>query len=243
MTLKVLIPEYNCEQWIERCVISALNQTVPAEILVVDDASTDRTVEVLSRLRQVHEFQIVVNASNQKCPHNIWKGVQLLDADPDDVIFILDGDDFLPDNRVFEYIESVFVDPDVWLTYGSYEPWPPNTEPRLLIQRYPAEVEAERSFRQWNIWFNHPIVFRKHLFATIPVQEFQDDHGNWLRGAYDQAIMYPMLELGVDHYRCLDEILYCYNAANPSSDNKVNLEDCQVAAEIIRSRPPFRKLT
>jgi glycosyltransferase involved in cell wall biosynthesis len=45
--VSILIPAYNSEQWITPCIQSALRQTwQPKEIIVVDDGSTDRTLQV-----------------------------------------------------------------------------------------------------------------------------------------------------------------------------------------------------
>ena len=48
--ISILIPTYNVEQYINRCIDSALNQTYKnIEIIVVDDGSTDKTLKILKK--------------------------------------------------------------------------------------------------------------------------------------------------------------------------------------------------
>jgi len=55
--VSVIIPTYNEEQHIGACLESLLNQTHPSyEVIVVDDGSMDRTVEVVKRFEGVRLF-------------------------------------------------------------------------------------------------------------------------------------------------------------------------------------------
>lgn len=61
--VSVVIPAYNCAQWLPRCLDSLLNQTYPnLEIIVVNDGSTDETPQIIdgyvqrdSRIRCIHK--------------------------------------------------------------------------------------------------------------------------------------------------------------------------------------------
>jgi cellulose synthase/poly-beta-1,6-N-acetylglucosamine synthase-like glycosyltransferase len=49
-TITVYVPCYNAEPWLDRVLVGVLEQTLrPAEVIVVDDGSRDRTVEIASR--------------------------------------------------------------------------------------------------------------------------------------------------------------------------------------------------
>ena len=49
--VSVLIPTYNSAEFIKDCVESIINQTYKnIEIIIVDDASTDKTFDILKRL-------------------------------------------------------------------------------------------------------------------------------------------------------------------------------------------------
>lgn len=45
--VSIIIPVYNGEKYILEAVKSALNQTIPCEVIVIDDGSTDKTCELL----------------------------------------------------------------------------------------------------------------------------------------------------------------------------------------------------
>ena len=50
MTVSVILPAYNEEKYIEKCIQSILNQSIPAEeVIVVDNNSTDKTVEIAKK--------------------------------------------------------------------------------------------------------------------------------------------------------------------------------------------------
>lgn len=57
----VIISAHNEEEYIEKCVLSLLNQSIlPNEIIVVDDGSSDRTWELLKKLQKiVHKKNII----------------------------------------------------------------------------------------------------------------------------------------------------------------------------------------
>ena len=44
--VSIIIPVYNHAQWLPDAISSALNQTVPCEVIVVNDGSPDNTSEV-----------------------------------------------------------------------------------------------------------------------------------------------------------------------------------------------------
>jgi glycosyltransferase involved in cell wall biosynthesis len=84
----ILIPAYNAEKWIEKTIISALNQSWrKKEIIIVDDGSTDGTLEIVKRfesrmLKVIHQENqgscVARNHAFQWCQGDY---IQWLDAD------------------------------------------------------------------------------------------------------------------------------------------------------------------
>lgn len=59
--VSVIVPSYNHSKYIEECVESIVNQTYSNyELIVIDDGSTDNSVEILERLQNKYNFQLVV---------------------------------------------------------------------------------------------------------------------------------------------------------------------------------------
>ena len=69
-TVAVVIPTHNAEAFIETTLDSILGQTrPPADVVVVDDGSTDRTREVVSRYDGVRLLQNEGSGSNPSPRH------------------------------------------------------------------------------------------------------------------------------------------------------------------------------
>ncbi len=50
--ISVIVPVYNGEKDIEKCLFSLLNQSINVDIIVVDDGSTDNTRNIVEDLKQ-----------------------------------------------------------------------------------------------------------------------------------------------------------------------------------------------
>jgi glycosyltransferase involved in cell wall biosynthesis len=87
-TVSIIIPAWNAESWIAEAVSSAMGQTWPhVEVIVIDDQSTDRTVEIVESvadsrtrlLRQDHAGAAA--ARNRGFRESCGSLIQFLDAD------------------------------------------------------------------------------------------------------------------------------------------------------------------
>ena len=61
--ISVIIPCYNVEKWIKRCLDSVFAQTVKSvhfEVICVDDKSTDNTLDILLSYERHHQENMIV---------------------------------------------------------------------------------------------------------------------------------------------------------------------------------------
>jgi glycosyltransferase involved in cell wall biosynthesis len=91
MRTSCLISNYNYSEFISEAVYSALNQTVKFdEIIIVDDASTDNSAEIISQLAQEANVKCILQTQNKgqlSCFNEAFS------AATGDIIFFLDADD------------------------------------------------------------------------------------------------------------------------------------------------------
>ncbi len=76
-TISIIIPAFNQEKYIGRCLRSALNQTRPLdeyEVIVINDASTDRTPYALELFE--NEILLVNNTERLGLPGSLNRGIR-----------------------------------------------------------------------------------------------------------------------------------------------------------------------
>ena len=117
-SLSVIIPAYNAERWIERCLESALHcSSHPLEVICVDDGSTDGTWTVMSAFAENDARVKLVRQSNQgRC---VARNAGLAVASGEWVVF-LDADDMLIPGSVDAVLGVSGSDVPLICTLGTY---------------------------------------------------------------------------------------------------------------------------
>ncbi|MBF0263669.1 MAG: glycosyltransferase family 2 protein [Gammaproteobacteria bacterium] len=87
----VVIPAYNEEATIEKLIDEVLHKS-PTELLIVNDASEDRTAEIINGMKNHLNFQVIHQKKNQGKAASLWQGFDLAIQKKFDVVLTLDGD-------------------------------------------------------------------------------------------------------------------------------------------------------
>ena len=98
IAISVIIPVYNVENYLEQCLESVVNQSVPFdEVILVNDGSTDDSPLICERYLTNYKYIKLINQEN-KGP-SIARNVGIEQAVSDYIMF-LDADDYLEINTV-----------------------------------------------------------------------------------------------------------------------------------------------
>ncbi|KVV15872.1 glycosyltransferase family 2 protein [Flavobacterium sp. TAB 87] len=108
-TVTVIIPVYNCERFIEKAIKSALQQKHVAQVVVVNDGSTDSSLLIIEKFQKFDERLLIVNHENKNnrgrsASRNL--GIQKATSK---YIAFLDADDYFLENR-FNADMKLFLD-------------------------------------------------------------------------------------------------------------------------------------
>ncbi|WP_110954056.1 glycosyltransferase family 2 protein [Anaerosinus massiliensis] len=99
--ISVIIPIYNAEKTLEKCIISVINQSKwLLEIILIDDGSNDKSLQICNEFKNRNEKIFVITQRNQGVSAARNKGIQLAKGQ---YISFVDSDDWLePD--FYEYL-------------------------------------------------------------------------------------------------------------------------------------------
>lgn len=110
--VSILIPAFNAEEWIEQAVESALSQGSHCEVIVVDDGSSDRTVERLSNFGDRIRWE---SGPNRGAPAARNRLLNLASAD---WLQYLDADDYLLPGKIEVQRDALLNNYDADVIYG-----------------------------------------------------------------------------------------------------------------------------
>lgn len=160
-TISFIVPLYNVESYLEECLDSLLRQTISKEIILIDDGSTDNSLNIALRYAKQYHFITVIHQQNkgQSAARNL--GINIAKGE---YISFVDSDDTLMGDNLNEYChlarqhnvdmlklqvcEAFTVEGQVYHKYISPALMLPNAEEAKLTYGY----QCFAAMTQKNIW-------------------------------------------------------------------------------------------
>jgi glycosyltransferase involved in cell wall biosynthesis len=118
----VLVPCYNYARYLTDCVRSVLDQSIQdVRVLVIDDASSDNSLEVANRLAaDDRRVEVISHARNRGHIATYNEGITWASGD---YFLLLSADDLLVSGALERAVDVLENNPDVVLTHGQCLSW------------------------------------------------------------------------------------------------------------------------
>ena len=227
-----------CAPFIGRCLASLKSQTYRNwRAMVTVDPSGDLTYErAVEAARGDRRIDIIRNSVRLHALENLVRAIRQNPLSSEDVIVILDGDDWLNVDHCLATVADAYNQHACWLTYGS---WVSNIVGRPS-GRWPAYPTGTDNFRVAPWLATHLRSWKKWVWDLVNDDDLRDDRGEYFRVAVDVAAMTPMLEIcGTERIHYIGEPIYFLNRQYKSRTDLGRYREQQRNDLIIRSRPPY----
>lgn len=201
-----VIPAFNKDRWISKAIWSCRNQTIKQiEIIVLNDASTDMTKEIVDwhasedkRVRAVH----FTENRGQSVMRN--EGNRLAQSD---FIFVLDGDDMATRNRVKDSL-AAFQLKKCDLLYGSFHVIDSIGSVAGLVPCSSFDPEKNRR-EKTNFICHSTMAYSKKVAMDVPYQWEENaklgiDDWRFQWDAYRKGYKFGHIKNALCYYRSLE---------------------------------------
>ncbi len=204
--VSVVVPNYNCAEYLDKCLEHIVNQTYTnIECIVCDNASTDNSVEIINKWAakdsRIKVLTTEVNQGGLRCYNRMFfeaKG---------DYIMIQDSDDWCDLQRV-EKQAAILDNNDVGCCMTNSIFYYSHIEPE-----YPERPGSGIVDIRNEDWAPATIMFKRDILKDIPGY-----HLYWDRvTSYDNYFIMDIIDKYGGYY--LDEYLY-FVWARPNSDHR-----------------------
>lgn len=116
--ITVIVPVYNSEKYLEKCINSILSQTYPVtEIILVNDGSTDNSLKICEDFKNKDKRIILINQANSGVSKARNAGLEICSGD---LVSFVDSDDALePD--MYEYLVNILDNHNADISHCGYK--------------------------------------------------------------------------------------------------------------------------
>lgn len=155
--ISIVIPSYNQSEFIEKTIISVINQNYPnLQLLIIDGASTDNTVDVIKKYSNKIDYWISEKDSGQ-C-YAINKGFKKIDGE---IYSWLGSDDLLEPGSLIKVAELYLKNPSIGIIAGRCKKI--DKEGNLISEKGPSDFNEINLLNRWKqyqpaVFFNRAVL-------------------------------------------------------------------------------------
>jgi hypothetical protein len=240
LNIKIISPFRNAKKYINKYFDSLDKQIYKNFVLFLIDDASDDGIDDITKIKKSYLIP-QKNIERKYALLNILSVLINQELDDDDVICLIDGDDYLAHRYVLNIVNQVYKNnPELLLTYGS--------------------TRATNSFTVWNTPYtkNEFNNIRKSVWKAQPLRTFKyklfkelliiDPNLNILRNTQndffhipsDMALLFPLMEIaGYEKCKHISTVLYEYNI-HENNDFRIHYDEQKNGDLEIRTKVPIK---
>lgn len=177
MFISVVVPVYNVEKYLEKCLQSLIEQCyADMEIVVVDDKSTDRSLCIAKKYEKYNNVKVISKEKNTGLSDSRNVGIR---ESRGQYIMFLDSDDYVEDGCIFKIQEIVKKENEPDIVYFGYSEEYESTNKKYIKYGYVSQKDkiytgeefAIAELKQRNLYaaacfgiYNREFIVRNNLY-------------------------------------------------------------------------------
>ena len=219
--ISVIVPIYNNEKYLKKCIESIIKQTyIDTEIILIDDGSTDGSRYICDKYAVSDNRIRVIHKQNEGLVKARKTGLSNVKGE---YIAYVDGDDWIEQNMLMRLYETLIAQSVDIVMYGRFEDTGDTSrevfhgfgqgrynKEALIDQIYPRMI-VNGGFFEWGLF---PGVWDK-LWKRDALFDYQMDVDDRLSMGEDAVCTYPAI-LNADSIYILHECFYHYRQTRSS---------------------------
>ena len=181
--VSVIVPVYNTDKYLKRCVDSTINQTFrDFELILIDDGSTDDSCKLCDELLKHHSNIIVFHQNNTGSSSARNIGIKYSSGK---YLMFCDSDDYVDSNWVLNLYSAIRINPFGYIFCGyhcvsAYNDISKISYPNI---QFPSEYDLSEYYcfykyglgaQVWAMIFNSEIITANYLFFNPNIRIGED---------------------------------------------------------------------
>ena len=193
----LLIPNYNNAAYLEDCLKSIQKQTyTDFKILIVDDGSTDNSVEIIEQFPD-NRIQLIQKEKNSGIVDTLNVGLEAISSE---YMMRMDGDDLMTENRIEKLVQFLDRNPDFGICGSGIQQFG-LSDKKMIYETNPLKNRA-------NLIFGHSIGHASCIFRMDTIKQHNIRYSNGYKYLEDYKIFYDLSQ--VTKMTSIPDLLYLY---------------------------------
>lgn len=207
--ISVIVPVFNSEQYLEKCLNSILNQTLNnIEVILINDGSTDSSLQIIKQYAEKYSNIKYKTKENegQAIARNL--GIQMATGE---FICFVDSDDYI-ENTMLEKLYKNAIENNSDIVICDYVEEYGNKK----IEKKSLFINAENMHKSYIVSVAGPCskIIKSDIFKQNNIKFLENN-------IYEDLAVIPTLVLYTQHISYCEEVLYHYVIRNNSTMQQI----------------------